>query len=184
MLIGIVGLCAAALAVNSCSTVKQQGDNAMNINLRVTSEVFAHNGYIPVRHTGQGEEISPPLEWKSVDPAAKTIAIIMDDPALPFITVTHWLLWNIPATINKIPENIPHGKVVTSLHDACQGKNFYREIGYLGPKPPFGTHTYRFHVYVLDTVLDLEPGANKKQLQKAMEGHILQYGLLRGRFSH
>jgi Raf kinase inhibitor-like YbhB/YbcL family protein len=185
MLALTVGMCGVALAMHACSAVLSGKDDYMTTNLKVTSEAFADDGYMPVKYTGQAEEISPPLEWESVDPAAETIAIIMDDPALPFVTITHWLLWNIPANITKIPENISDGKVVTSLPGACQGKNFYQNFGYMGPKPPFGTHTYRFHVYALDTVLDLEPeAASKKQLHKAMEGHILQYGILRGKFSH
>lgn len=76
---------------------------------------------------------------------------------------------------NKIPANIPKGEIASSLGGAYQGKDF-EVIGYRGPLPPSGTHTYRFKVYVLDTVLDLEPGSDKAELQKAMEGHILQYG--------
>ncbi len=56
-------------------------------------------------------------------------------------------------------------------------------IGYMGPNPPSGTHRYRFHVYALDTMLDLAPGASHRKLQRAMEGHILGYGLLSGWFS-
>jgi Raf kinase inhibitor-like YbhB/YbcL family protein len=152
------------------------------MNLEVSSEAFANDGCIPVQYTGRGKEISPPLQFKSVVSEAETIAIIMDDTALPLVTITHWLIWNIPARFGGIPADIPREAVVASLDGARQGRNIYGRIGYLGPKPPFGTHTYRFQVYALDTYLELEPGARKKALQEAMKGHILQRGLLRGLF--
>ena len=68
--------------------------------------------------------------------------------------------------------------------EALQGKNGFRRIGYMGPKPPFGTHTYRFMAYTLDTVLNLKPGATRKQLEKAMKGHILQTELLEAKFGN
>ena len=152
-------------------------------NLEVISEAFENGGEFPVKYTGRGEEISPPLGFINITPEAKSITVIMDDPDTPLGTVTHWLLWNIPAKYTRIRADVPRESIVESLGGACQGRNVFRKTGYLGPKPPFGTHTYRIKVYVLDTFLDLKLKANKKQLEKAMEGHILQYGLLEGKFS-
>jgi Raf kinase inhibitor-like YbhB/YbcL family protein len=153
-------------------------------NLQITSSAFKNGGIIPKQYTGKGEDISPPLEIKGVAPLAKSVAIIVDDPdiPIPFLSFTHWVVYNIPADIAEIKENIPGEEVIIDLGGAMQGKNGFGRIGYMGPKPPFGTHTYRFFVYSLDTVLDLKPGATRKQLEKAMEGHILQTGLLEGRF--
>ena len=66
---------------------------------------------------------------------------------------------------------------------ALQGKNDFRRIGYGGPCPPGGTHRYYFKVYALDTVLDVDPGLTKRQLLKAMEGHILAKGELMVKYS-
>jgi len=113
----------------------------------------------------------------------KSIAITMEDIDTPIGVITHWLLWNIPSTINEIPENIPHTKIIDSLGGTYQGKGIFGKLGYLGPNPPSGTHRYIFKVYGLDTLLDLKPGSNKKALLKAIEGHIIQYGLLQGKFT-
>lgn len=154
------------------------------INLNVSSDSFENYGFIPERYTGRGEDISPSLKIDKVIAEAKSIAIIMDDPDTPIGTFTHWVVWNIPANISYIPEGLPKEKSIALLGDACQGKNGYLTTGYRGPKPPRGTgaHLYRFKVYVLDTELKLKSSAGKNQLQRAMDGHVLQYGILTGRF--
>ncbi|HWQ79956.1 MAG TPA: YbhB/YbcL family Raf kinase inhibitor-like protein [Anaerovoracaceae bacterium] len=156
-------------------------------NLVITSSAFENGGIIPKKYTRNGEDKSPPIQITGVDPLAKSIAIIVDDPdiPIPYLTFTHWVVYNIPAEIAEIAEieeNIPHVEVIQTLGGALQGKNGFRRTAYLGPDPPFGTHTYRFMVYTLDTLLDLKPGAGRKQLERAMEGHILQTGLLEGKF--
>ena len=60
--------------------------------------------------------------------------------------------------------------------------NDYDRIGYVGPCPPRGTHHYVFSLYALDTKLKLSSGASKKQVVKAMNGHVLASGELVGRF--
>jgi hypothetical protein len=163
---------------NTSAEVRSMG------NLVITSSAFENGGFIPKQYTGKGEDKSPPLEIKGVTPRAKSVAIIVDDPdiPIPFLSFTHWVVYNIPVNIAKIEENIPREEVIKVLGEALQGKNGFRRIGYMGPEPPFGTHTYRFMVFTLDTVLDLNPGATRKQLEKAMKGHILQTGLLEGKF--
>ncbi|MFP4661708.1 MAG: YbhB/YbcL family Raf kinase inhibitor-like protein [Halanaerobiales bacterium] len=151
-------------------------------NLEVRSDAFQDGGKIPVRYTGNGEDLSPPLKIGKLDPGAETIAIIMDDVDHPMGVYNHWLIWNIPASFSEIPEGIPHEDVVTSLGNAVQGKSGYGgKHYYRGPKPPFNlSHKYIFKVYVLDTTLELDKNADKEELQKAIDGHILQYGTLTG----
>ena len=153
------------------------------INLEVKSSAFAEGGMIPVKYTGRGENISPPIELGNLDSRVKTIAIIMDDLNHPLGIYNHWVIWNIPAQLGKIPENVPKGEVVDILGNAIQGKSEYGGRHYYrGPLPPFGVHKYIFKVYALDVVLELDKNANKKELKKAMEGHIIQYGELNGKF--
>lgn len=155
-------------------------------DLVIISSAFENGGIIPKQYTAKGENKSPPLQIKGVDSLAKSIAIIVDDPdiPIPFLSFTHWVVYNIPPNFTVIEEDITREEVIKSLGGAQQGKNGFRRIGYIGPNPPFGIHTYRFMVYTLDTVLDLKPGATRKQLEKAMEGHILQRGLLEGKFGN
>ncbi len=149
-------------------------------NLIITSEAFKNGGTIPIQYTGRGEDISPELKLSQLSEEAKTIAIIMDDIDYPFKIFTHWVIWNIPAQ-NIIPEKIPYGDVVESLGNAIQGIS-YGKHKYRGPKPPFGSHRYKFNVYVLDCELNLNSTSGKKELLKSMEGHIIQYGSIIGRF--
>lgn len=116
----------------------------------ITSSAFEHNGFMPDKYTGRGEDISPPFSLKNVSPNAKSIAIAMDDLDIPFFNAyNHWLIWNIPVQ-DTIPENIPHGITVESLGGAVQGIG-YGKHGYRGPKPPpfiKKAHRYQFHIYI------------------------------------
>lgn len=165
--------------MNACDYVKAQ------VNLDVTSKAFEDGGMIPKKYTGNGEDISPPIKLKTIDKKAKTITIIMDDLDHPLGMYNHWVIWNIPASFSDIPEGISKQEIVKSLGNAVQGKSDYGSKHYYrGPKPPFGTHKYVFKVYVLDITLNLNKNSGKKELQKAMGGHILQYGTLNGYFGY
>ena len=152
-------------------------------NLKITSKAFENGGSIPEKYTGRGEDVSPPIKIHSIASKARSIAIIMDDIDHPIGVYNHWLIWNIPAEFNQIPEAIPKEVIVSSLGNAVQGKSAYGgKHYYRGPKPPFGTHKYIFKVYVLDSFLNIKNDAGKKELQEAMDGKILQYGTLTGKF--
>jgi Raf kinase inhibitor-like YbhB/YbcL family protein len=149
--------------------------------LTVTSGAFSEGGKIPLKYTGRAEDISPELSLSAVSEKAKSIAVILDDLDVPGMGIlTHWVIWNLPVQ-NFIPENIPHGETVPSLGNAVQGIG-YGKHRYRGPNPPRGSHRYQFNVYVLDKRLDLSGDSGKKELLKAMEGHMLQYGSLTGHF--
>lgn len=149
--------------------------------LTVTSEAFESEQSIPIMYTGRGDDISPSLKLSKISTDAKSIAIIMDDiDHPPFGIFNHWVIWNIPVQ-DTIPQDIPHGAVVETLGGAVQG-NGYGKHRYRGPKPPFGSHRYKFNVYVLDCELDLDSNSGKKELIKCMDGHVIQYGYLIGKF--
>ncbi len=160
--------------------------------MRITSSAFSSGGQIPTKYTADGENISPPLTIENIPDNTASLVIIMDDPDAPGSTFTHWLLWNIvpplvgvpevePVTSINIPENIPPAEIVEVLDTARQGTNDFGEIGYGGPSPPPGSpHHYHFTAYALDTLLDLEPGATRDQLEAAMKGHVLDQAVLVG----
>jgi len=150
------------------------------MDLKVSS-VFGENEFIPSKYTCEGIDVSPPLRLEGLSDKAVSIVIIVDDPDAPIGTFTHWVAWNIPPA-EEIPEGIPKEKVVETPIKVIQGRNDFGRIGYNGPCPPrgHGVHHYHFKVYVLDTTLDLKPGASKRELEKAMEGHVIQFGELVG----
>jgi Raf kinase inhibitor-like YbhB/YbcL family protein len=129
---------------------------------------------VPDENTCEGKNISPMMEIRGLN--ATSMAVILVDPDAPSGLFTHWIIWNVKP-LEIIPEAIPASATVTDPISAVQGKNSFGKIGYLGPCPPPGTpHRYLFSVYGLDKMLDLQPGASRQDLEKAMEGHILQKG--------
>lgn len=135
-----------------------------------------NNGIIPIQHTGFGIDISPELIVDAIPEGTISIAVVFDDLDVPLMKeFTHWIIWNIPVC-SVIPKGIPKGKTINSPIYAVQGKAWGKH-GYRGPKqPPFihKAHRYRFTVYALNTMLELSADSNKKQLSKAMAGHIIE----------
>jgi len=149
--------------------------------LRIESSAFKENEMIPARYTCDGANISPPLSWSDPPAETNTFALIFDDPDAPAKTWVHWVLYNIPAQIDHLEENIPTGKEFDN--GSKHGINDFKNYGYGGPCPPGGTHGYRLKFYALDTDLDLGSGVTKQQLIDAMDGHILEKTELIGNYS-
>lgn len=152
--------------------------------LKINSPAFSDNEYMPKKYTGFGEDMTPEFYIDNLSDKTVSIAIIMDDLDIPFMKAfNHWLIWNIPKT-DIIPENIPYGSPVASLGNAMQGIG-YGKHRYRGPKQPFfvkNMHRYIFRFYVLDCYLELDCNSKKKDLIKAMQGHILQQGSITGKY--
>ena len=110
----------------------------------------------------------------------KSFALICDDPDAPSGTYVHWVIFNLPANIRELSENIP--KKETLENGVIQGKNDFGKTGYGGPCPPGGTHRYYFKLYALDTILEGKPGITKRELLKIMESHVLEESQLMGRY--
>jgi Raf kinase inhibitor-like YbhB/YbcL family protein len=141
--------------------------------MKISSPAFENNSKIPEKYTCDGENINPPLKIEGVPKEAKSLVLSVDDPDAPMGTFLHWLVWNIPPETNFIEENsLPEG--------AVQGKNDFGKENYGGPCPPFGTHRYFFKLYALDKILNLPTGSNLKEVEKEMEGHILDKAQLIG----
>lgn len=138
--------------------------------LLITSAAFVANQLIPARYTCDGKNINPPIDISGIPDKAHSLALIVDDPDAPGKTWVHWVVWNIPIT-HHIKENSVPGE---------QGLNDFKRIAWGGPCPPSGTHRYFFKVYALDALLDLTSTATKKDLEHAMNEHILAYGELVG----
>ena len=146
----------------------------------LTSTAFRDGERVPDRYTCTGEDISPPLAWTQAPAGTKSFALIADDPDAPVGTWVHWVLFNLPADTTRLSENIPDRENVEN--GGRQGINDFRKYGYGGPCPPKGVHRYFFKIYALDAKLSLKAGASKKDLLKAMEGHIFAEGELMGRY--
>jgi len=146
----------------------------------ITCPSFEPGEMIPPVYTCDGKDLSPPLLWKDAPAGTKSLALISDDPDAPVGTWVHWVVWNIPATVNSLEENQPKKESLPG--GIRQGTTDFRRIGYGGPCPPSGTHRYYFRLFALDTLLDLPGTTTKAQLEKAMKGHVLGQAELMGKY--
>ena len=147
------------------------------MTIEVSSPVFESGATIPKRHTGEGQDVSPPLWWGSLPQGTKEIAVICDDPDAPTQKpFVHWVAYKIPADRRGLPKRSTEG--------ALEGTNDFGEVGYDGCMPPrgHGVHHYHFKVYALDTELDAPAGLSKDELLAAIEGHVLDEGELVGTY--
>ena len=141
----------------------------------LTSTAFAANGSIPAKYTCEGADISPPLEWSGAPSGTKSFALIVDDPdapdpAKPQRVYVHWVVYNIPASTTKLPENAPKSGLPSG---AMQGSNDWGKQTYGGPCPPIGRHRYFFKLYALNTEMKGLGNPNKAQFEKAMQGYLV-----------
>ena len=149
-------------------------------NLKLTSSDFEDGGEIP-RECGykNGNKV-PPLTISGIPEGTKSLALVMDDPdamgAVGKVWV-HWTVWDIDPTIAEIGEN---------LRDVLrEGITDFGKVGYGGPAPPDKRHTYVFKLYALDCKeLPCADGkATKADVEKAMEGHIIEQTQLTGTYA-
>ncbi len=152
-----------------------------NKGLQLKSFAFEPNGLIPVQYTCDGDNISPPLTWDKVPDGTQSLALIVDDPDAPGRAFVHWVVYNIPANVTELTESLPSQAKLDG--GILQGTNGFREIGYGGPCPHSGTHSYVFTLYALNTKLELTPEAQKSELINSIDGHILEQAELIGRYA-
>ena len=147
--------------------------------IQLSSTAFEPGGSIPIKHTGEGEDISPPLSWTHVPDGTGAFAIICHDPDAPLVTgqgtvgFVHWVLYNIPATITSLAEGSDH---------YTQGKNDFGGQGYGGPMPPngHGQHNYYFWVLALRESTDLDSGLTMGELLAQIEPQLIGMNRLIG----
>lgn len=145
--------------------------------MELTSPEFENGGEIPEKYGYPRENVNPPLNIENVPEDTETLVLIMDDPDAkePAGKVwDHWVVFNIPASVREIPENWNV--------KGTEGRTDYRQNQYGGPNPPDGTHTYVFKVFALNTKLNWDASATKKDIEGAMEDHIIEKAELKADF--
>jgi len=143
--------------------------------MEISSLAFKVGEKIPDAYTCDGRNISPPLSIRDIPAETRSLAIIVDDPDAPSGDWVHWTAWNIsPETKEIIEGATPKG--------ASEGATDFGKPGYGGPCPHSGMHRYFFKLYALDAELNLASNAAKKDIEGAMEGHIVAQTSLMGRY--
>jgi hypothetical protein len=154
----------------------------MSFTLR--SPAFAPGGEIPEKHTCEGRDVSPRLEWSDLPAGTRSLALIVDDPDAPDpkaakMVYVHWVLYNLPPAASALEEGVvPDALPAGTL----EGTNDWKRTGYGGPCPPIGRHRYFHKLYALDTALPDLGRPSKAQLEQAMRGHVLAQAELVGTY--
>lgn len=145
-------------------------------SMKLSSPAFSEGAVIPEKFTCDGADVNPELRISGVPAAAKSLVLIIDDPDAPPKVWEHWTVINIPPSASVIPENsVPSG--------AVQLTNDFRRVDWGGPCPPPGkVHNYNFKLYALDASLDLDGTATKADVEKAMQGHVIEETVLIGTY--
>lgn len=141
--------------------------------MRIITSAFQHQQTIPDKYTCKGANVNPPLQFLEVPDTAQSLVLIVDDPDAPGGTWDHWVVFNIEPRTLGIEEN-------SMASSGTEGKNSWGNRNYGGPCPPSGTHRYFFKLYALDTLLDINDDSDKKAVEKAMQGHIIDMAELIG----
>ena len=152
------------------------GSGLTAATLQITSTAFAANGAIPSKYTCDGQGMNPPLAFSGVPAKTQSLVLIVDDPdvpknLMPSGVFDHWLIWDLAPTSKGFAEGEGKG-----------GINGAGQQGFMGPCPPDREHRYFFKLYALDTKLTGAKIANKKDLETAMNGHIIEKAELIGRY--
>jgi Raf kinase inhibitor-like YbhB/YbcL family protein len=147
----------------------------------ISSSSFSAGGEIPKKFSCDDTDVSPELSWTGAPAGVRSFAMIADDPDAPAGTWIHWVLFDLPPQTAELLEGVP--KVDEVPTGGRQGRNDFGKIGYNGPCPPPGKpHRYFFKLYALDQMLNLKAGVSKKEVEQAMQGHILGTAELTGKY--
>jgi hypothetical protein len=175
-----------ALASSGCGKPPIEPRYAASVGrpatITVTSRAFTDGSRIPVDHTCDGDDVMPELVLSSPPENTKSLVVYAEDPDVPAGTFTHMIAFNLSPELRKLPS----APDLTAAGETARfGTNDFGATRYRGPCPPKGdNHRYRFRVYALDVMLNLNEGASRSQIDEAMDGHILGDGSLLGHFGH
>ena len=150
------------------------------------SPAFADGELIPALHSGEGLNLSPPLRWRGAPEGTRSFALVVDDPDAAPGPWVHWLLFNIPSQLQRLPAGLDRAAELANgaRQGRCWGVRTFQRLGYQGPQPPAGrAHRYRFRLHALDQPLDVPAGCAVDELRAAMAGHELGCTELTGLFS-
>jgi Raf kinase inhibitor-like YbhB/YbcL family protein len=144
-------------------------------NLTLVSASFADGEALPLPHTGDGANVSPPLAWTGVPPETGSLVLVFEGPdptGRPDGTFAHWVLYNLRPSL----EGLDLAADQTGLPHGCRrGRNDFGRRHYIGPLLDYGRHQYRFRLFALDATVDASAVGEPTwdELMTAMEDHVL-----------
>lgn len=150
------------------------------------SPAFSAGGSVPARFTCDGEDVSLPLEWGDPPAGTKSFALIVDDPDAPDPEAprtiwVHWVVYDLPPDARSLREGVHTSADLPK--GAHMGRNDWGKAAWGGPCPPVGRHRYFFRLFALDVVLGDRGALTKRDLEAAMQGHVLAQAELVGTYA-
>jgi Raf kinase inhibitor-like YbhB/YbcL family protein len=185
--IGLAGGLAVALSVTA-GLLPAQARAPMRV-LSLTSSAFDDGSLMPPRHAQTGRDVSPPLAWRGAPDSTRSFVLVVHDADAAAgdgtDDVLHWLVWNIPGTMNALPEGMAAGaQLPNGVRQVSASGPYYRGPAAPASGPP---HHYVFELYALDIAVNqaptaLPPALTRAAIMRAIGGHVLAKGVLVGRY--
>lgn len=155
------------------------------MTFNIFSDSFEHGKSIPIEHTSDGTDVSPPLRWSGVPANTRSLALLVEDPdapdpAAPTRVWVHWILYNLPADSTGLAQAVADDALPSATR---HGSNDWQRTGYGGPCPPIGRHRYFFRLFALDSEMPNLNQPTAAALRQAMQGHIVGETCLMGTYS-
>ncbi len=147
--------------------------------MRITSSAFKEGEEIPKIYTCEGYDWNPPVQFHDVPKGTKSLVLILEDPDVPESirpekNWVHWVVYEIPHNADGIEEH--------SAPPGTHGRGTNGRTAYMGPCPPDRRHRYFFYLYAIDFMPDWPKGMTKEEVEKKIEGHILEKAQLMGTY--
>jgi Raf kinase inhibitor-like YbhB/YbcL family protein len=145
------------------------------------SDAILDNGFFDARYTCDIDNSSPELRWKDAPENIAGFALIAQDIDHPQ-NFAHWVVFNIPATVQHLPTGIPPQEVLPN--GIRQGLNGWGKLGYSGPCPPTHSapHTYVFSLFALKALPTLDHRPTRDELMNMISPYVVARAELRGRY--
>ncbi|MFD7256087.1 YbhB/YbcL family Raf kinase inhibitor-like protein [Streptomyces sp. NPDC059874] len=145
--------------------------------IKIVSTAFGDHDVIPQRHSGEGDDVSPPLTWSEAPEGTEELVLVCEDPDAPSGTFLHWLVTGIDPGSSGVAEGgVPPG--------SQEWPNGFGRMGWAGPMPPpgHGRHRYFFRLYAVSEPLQLPGRPDSDALHRALKGRELAAGTLVGTY--
>lgn len=152
--------------------------------MRIFSSAFSDGDWIPTEYTQLGENISPPLAFEDIPQYTKSLCLLCldpdaPDPKAPKKTFTHWIVYNLAPDISELQKGVSFSEHSSGIKE---GFNDRGTVGYIGPKPPIGTHRYYFMLYALDSLLEFSTIPDHQMIIEKINGKVIFQAETMGRF--
>lgn len=152
---------ASGMSASSEIPKDERPQNAFILN----SPAFVHHGAMPAEYTGDGDGISPPLNWSNTPEGTKCFALVLwhKPNASADELKSYWVISNIPANVTSLEKNSSKLGLI-GLNDKKRAA--YDPMNSKGP----GVKEYHITLYALSAEPMLAAGKfNRADLIKAIQ---------------